>query len=144
MERIMLFKVYPRLAKFFIIIGSIFSIFGVSLLIRAVIKGFNFHFPSGDWNSIIFSIQGFLFILIGCMNLKTRKYFIEWDDTELRFFLPDSKNPETLKFEQILSVNIRLFEIELKMAAGSRTLQLDNLQLEDLKKVKEKFENFVR
>ena len=48
---------------------------------------------------------------------------------------------------QIESVNIRLFEIELKLANTTRTLNLDNLQFEDLRKVKDKFErisNIIR
>jgi hypothetical protein len=141
MERIRISKAYPGLAKFFIIFGAIFSIFGVSLFIKSVAGGFNVHFPSGDWNSVTFTIQGILFILLGYSSLKSRKYFIEWDDNNLRFLLPDTKNIETIEFEQIESVTIRLFEIELKLADRVRTLSLDNLQFEDLRKVKEKFES---
>lgn len=144
MERIRVSKVYPRLSKFFIIFGSIFAIIGSYLLIRSFISGFNIHFPSGDWNSVTFTIQGLLFFLLGYSNLKSGKYFIEWDDSELRFLLPGKKKTEVVKFDQIHSINIRLFEIELKLADSTCILNLDNLQFEDLRKVKEKFEHISK
>jgi hypothetical protein len=58
--------------------------------------------------------------------------------------LPDTKKIEAIKFEQIQSISIRLFEIELKLANYTRTINLDNLQFEDLRKVKEKFERISR
>lgn len=140
MERIRVSKFYPGLAKFFIIFGIIFSILGFSQLIKSLIRGFNDQFLSGDWSSVIFTIQGILFILLGYSNLKSGKYFIEWDENELRFLLPDTKKVEVIKIDQIQSVRIRLFEIELKLSNCTRTLNLDNLQFEDLRKVKEKFE----
>lgn len=144
MERIRVSRVYPGLSKFFIIFGSIFSILGFCLLIKSLISGFNVQFPSGDWNSVTFTIQGLLFILLGYSNLKSGKYFIEWDDNELRFLLPDTKKIESIKFDQIQSISIRLFAIELKLADCTRTINLDNLQFEDLRKVKEKFEHISR
>ena len=144
MEKIRIYKVHTGLAKFFIIFGFIFTILGISLLIMSLINGFNLHFPSGDWNSVFFTFQGLLFILMGYSNLKVRKYFIEWDDKELRFLLPDSKKTETIKLDQIQSANIKLFEVELQLANMTRTLNLENLQFEDLRKVKEKFENICQ
>jgi hypothetical protein len=144
MERIRIYKVHTGLAKFFIIFGSIFFILGCSLVIKSLINGFNFQFLSGDWNSVFFTLQGFLFIIMGYANLKSRKYFIEWDDNALRFHLPGSRNTETIRIPEIQSVCIRLFEIELKLPENTRILNLDNLQFEDIKKVKEKFESICK
>ena len=142
MTRISVFKTSTFLSKFFIVFGGIFSSIGILLLIKALINGFNSKFPSGDWNSVLFTFQGLLFIIMGAGNLSVRKYYIEWDDNELRFLLPDTKKPETIKLGDIISVTIRLFEIEMKLPDKTRTLDLNNLQFEDLKKIKEKFENF--
>jgi hypothetical protein len=141
MERIRVFKVLKGLAMFFIIFGTIFTILGFSLFIKSLISGFNTKFPSGDWNSVIFTLEGPLFILMGYLNLKNKKYYIEWDDKELRFLLPDTKQVETILFSEIDSVKIKLFEIELKLTDSVRTLNLDNLEFEDLKRVKKKFED---
>lgn len=81
---------------------------------------------------------------MGAGNLYVRKYYIEWDDDKLMFLLPDTKKLETIILSDIISVNIRLFEIELKLLDKTRSLDLSNLQFEDLKKIKEKFENLKR
>jgi hypothetical protein len=141
MTRINVFKTSTFLAKFFIVFGAFFTIIGILLLIKALINGFNTKFPSGDWNSVLFTFQGLLFIIMGAGNLSVRKYYIEWDDNELQFLLPDTKKLETIKLGDIISVTIRLFEIELKLPDKTRTLDLSNLQFGDLKKIKEKFEN---
>jgi hypothetical protein len=141
MTRINVFKTSTSFYRLFIILGSIFAVLGVLLIIKALINGFNIKFPSGDWNSVFYTIQGLLFIIMGAGNLSVRKYYIEWDDNELKFLLPDTKKIETIKLGDIISVTIRLFEIELKLPDKTRTLDLNNLQFEDLKKIKEKFEN---
>jgi hypothetical protein len=141
MTRINVFKtsnVFPRL---FIILGSIFAIIGIILFIKALSDGFDSHFPSGDWNSLTFIIQGILFVIMGVGNLLVRKYFIEWNEDELRFLLPDSKKAENIKLSDIDSVNIRLFEIQFNLHDRIRTLDLSNLQFEDIKKIKAQFES---
>ena len=71
----------------------------------------------------------------------SRKYFIEWDEDELRYLLPATKKLEAIKFADIHSVRVKLFEIELQLAEGTRNLDLSNLQFKDLKKIKERFES---
>ena len=141
MERIRVFKVLKVLTRIFIILGTIATILGLSLFIKSLINGFNTKFPSGDWNSVFFTVQGLLFVIMGYSNLKNRKYYIEWDDKELRFLLPDTKKVESVPFSEIISVKIKLFEIEITLKDSIRTLNLDNLEFEDLKKVKKKFED---
>jgi hypothetical protein len=140
MTRINIFKTSLAFSRFFIIFGSIFACLGMFLIIRAFLIGFNTQFPSGDWNSVIYTFQGLLFIIMGSSNLINRKYYIEWDDNELRFFLPKTNNPETLKFADILTIDIKLFQIQLGLNDRKITIDLDNLQFEDLKRIKEKFE----
>jgi hypothetical protein len=141
MTRINVFKTSTTFSRLFIISGSIFTLLGILLIIKSLINGFNTKFPSGDWNSVFYTIQGLLFIIMGAGNLSVRKYYIEWDDIELKFLLPDTKILETIKLGDITSVTIKLFEIELKLSDKTRTLDLNNLQFEDLKKIKEKFED---
>jgi hypothetical protein len=144
MERIKVFKGKNGLAKFLVFFGIFFTLAGLALFAKYAIAGFNLHFPSGDWNSVMFTFQGILFIIMGGSYLKSRKYFIEWDEKEIRFLLPDNRGVETIKIDDIKSVSIKLFEIELDMKTGVRTLNLENLQFEDIKKIKEKFEKIQR
>jgi len=142
MTRINVFKSSKLFSRLFIILGCIFAILGILLFIKAISNGFDTHFPSGDWNSLTFMIQGLLFIMMGVWNLLVKKYFIEWNEDELRIFLPDTKKVEIIKLSEIVSVNIRLFEIQLNLHDRIRTLDLNNLQFEDLRKIKEHFESF--
>lgn len=142
MTRINVYRTSTVFSKFFIVFGSIFTLLGILLFIKALVNGFNVHFPSGDWNSVTFTIQGLLFIIMGANNLSVRKYFIEWDDKELLFLLPDTKKLEKINLADIISVNVRLFEIELNLQNQKRIIDLSNLQFEDLKKIKAKFETF--
>ena len=141
MERIKVYRTNAVWAKFFIVFGAVFSVSGLLFLLRSLDKGFNPRVLSGDWSSVFFIIQGLLFILMGYSNLRIRKYFIEWDENEINFLLPGIRYTETIKLDEIKSVNIRLFEIELNMTNGSRILKLENLQFEDIRKIKARFES---
>lgn len=143
MTRIKVFKTPKGLSIFFLVFGIFFAALGLGLIIKAYIEGFNTKFPSGDWNSVIYTFQGILFIIMGSSTLINKKYFIEWDENELRFLLPDTKKMEAIKFEEIVSVNIRLFEIQITHSDGTRILDLNNLQFEDLRKIKERFEQII-
>jgi len=140
MERIRVFKGKEWLAKFFVVFGIAYMLFGLGLLINYAIEGFNFHFPSGDWNSLLFFLQGIVFVIIGVASLKSRKYFIEWDDKEMRFFLPGARVVDSVIIDDIKSVNIRLFEIELELKNGLKKINLENLEFEDIRKIKGKLE----
>jgi len=139
-KRISVFKVRRGLSVFFIIFGTLFTVIGFCLFIICLRAGFNYHFPNGDWSTVFFIIQGLLFIMMGYSGLKSRKYFIEWDDNKLRFLLPDTKTIEEISFDEIESANIRLFEIELKLKDKTKVLDLANMQFEDIRAIKEKFE----
>jgi hypothetical protein len=140
MTRINVFKTSTFLSWFFIVFGGVFTVVGILLLIKALVKGFNPKVPSGDWNSVLFTLQGLLFVIMGSGNLYVRRYYLEWDENEIKFLLPDTKKLESINLEDIISVTIRLFEIELRLTDKVRTLDLSNLRFEDLKKIKEKFE----
>jgi len=144
MERIRVFKGKEWLAKFFVFFGVAYTIFGLALFVNYAISGFNSHFPSGDWNSVLFFFQGMLFIIMGFASLKSRKYFIEWDDKEMRFFLPGAKVVDSVIIDDIRSVNIRLFEIELELKNGPKKINLENLEFEDIRKIKGKLEKIQK
>jgi hypothetical protein len=141
MERINVFKVRTKLAIFFLITGIIFTILAISLVIYSVIQGFNTNLLGGDWIWVLFTIEGVLFFLIGYSNIKNKKYYIEWDEKEIRCFLPGTKIPDIIKFDQIESSTISLYQIELKLANEIKILNLETFQFEDIKRIKQMFEN---
>jgi len=140
MERIKVFKGKEWLAKFFLVFGILYTLIALGLLIKYTIAGFDFNFPSGDWSFLLFFLQGILFVIMGYASLKSKKYFIEWDDKEMRFLLPGSKVVDSVIIDDIKSVNIKLFEIELELNNGPKKINLENLEFEDIRKIKGKVE----
>ena len=141
MTRIYVFKNPAAMVRFFIIFGGLFTINGIFFLIKAFNNGFNTNFQNGDWNSVLFTFLGIIFIIRGVEDLYVKKYYIEWDDNELRLLLPDNKILETIILADINYVNIKLFKIELKIKDKSRSIKLSNLRYKDQSKFKEKLEN---
>ena len=144
MERIKVFRGKEWLAKFFVVFGILYTLIALGLLIKYAIAGFDFHFPSGGWSSVMFFFQGILFIIMGFASLKSRKYFIEWDEKEMRFFLPGTKVVDTIIIDDIKSVNIKLFEIGLELTNGPKKINLENLEFEDIRKIKGKLDKLQK
>ena len=132
------------MVRFFILFGGLFTITGIFLLIKAFNTGFNTNFQNGDWNSVLFTFLGIIFIIRGVENLYVKKYYIEWDETELRLLLPDKKTLETIMLSDINHVNIRLFKVEFKLKDKTRFINLSNLRYKDSRKIKEKFEEIEK
>jgi len=144
MTRIYVFKNPAAMVRFFIIFGGLFIISGIFLLTKAFNNGFNTNFQNGDWNSIIFTCLGIIFLIKGGEDFLVRKYYIEWDDNELRLYLPDTRIPESIILSEIGHVNIKLFRIELQLKDKTRLINLGNLRYKDLRKIKEKFEELEK
>ena len=97
MERLKVYKVKRGYLNFLVVFGSIFLIIGLWLIIKSVIQKTNL-----EWNSITFSLQGIIFIIMGYMNLRSEKYFIEWDDTQVKYLLPNTNRIERINFSEIM------------------------------------------
>jgi hypothetical protein len=92
MTHIQVYKYSKTLSRLGIGFGSVLLIFGIfSLTKRLVADDMDWNILSGDWNPILNIIQGLLFVGFGGYNLFNKKYFIAWDEDELRFKLPDTK-----------------------------------------------------
>ena len=48
-------------------------------------------------------------------NFKYKQYFISWDENEIRFFVPKSKETEIIKIQNIQSITIDSWRIIIKM-----------------------------
>jgi hypothetical protein len=144
MTKINVFKISKGYSKFIIISGSVLAAIGVFIIARGIIKGFDYNFPKGDWYPVWPVLQGTLLIIIGAGNLLRRKYYIEWDENEVKFFLPGTKKAEIIKIADIVSADIRLYEIKLNLLDGIKNIDLNDLQFEDIKRIKEKFGSINR
>jgi len=144
MTRINVFSYPVWAARMFVGLGVLMILLGIIQFIFAINDGFDPVFRSGDWGSVFSVFQGILFIIMGTVGRINRRYYLEWDEDEMRYLVPGMKQSVSIKFADIKSVQLRLFEVRIHLAEGIRVLDLNNLQFEDLRNVKEKFEMLAR
>lgn len=73
-------------------------------------------------------------------NLKKGRYFIEWDDKQIRYLLNHDRQVNTIQISEITGVSIKLYEIILQLTNTEKTLHIELIQYKDIKRIKEKFE----
>lgn len=138
MVRLKIYKVKKSIAKLLIGFGSIILVAGLIIVIKTVADD-----TTPEWSAIVFILQGILFLTLGYLHYTSDKYFIEWDDTHLNYLLPGSGKIETIQFPEIKSITINLFEIQLQIGNSEKTINLGNLQFEEIKALKQKFEELL-
>jgi hypothetical protein len=144
MERIRVKRISLFLTWTLLVIAVANSILGIAFLIKNISIKPDTEGSNGIVNAIFMILQGGIFIVWGIINLNSRKYYIEWDDTEITLLLPDTKKLEKIRLSDIQSVKIKLFEVELNYCGLMRTLDLNSVSSDDLKKIKNKFENISK
>jgi hypothetical protein len=112
----------------------------VILFIHSLIIGFRTEFLGGDWENVIFIVQGIMFFFLGYSNIRYQKDFIEWDDIELRYLLSPNKVAEIIKISDIRTIDIKFTEIRLQLREGTKTLNLEKFHFKELRRIMEKFE----
>ena len=122
-----------------IIISTADMIFGINLLIK------EFSMPSGNktegiMHAIFFIVQGIIFIIWSSIYLYNRKYYIGLSVNEIELLIPGNKTVEIIPVKNITSLNIRLFDIEVCLPEGKKSIDLNSLNDNDLRKVKDYFE----
>ena len=63
----------------------------------------------------MFVFQGGLGIYIARNNFKAADYFVSWDDKEIRYNLPCNKELETIKIDDIKSIDKEPQDIQIKL-----------------------------
>ncbi len=111
MEKIQLYKPKKVTIRFLLGGGVFFILFGAAHLIFALIKGFGFEFPGGDWMSIFFIIQGALFCISAYYKARRSRYFISLDTQELSYLLPKQKTVISIAISDIEQLKMDGIEI---------------------------------
>ncbi len=136
MTRVKAFRTQKILSKIMIGFGVLLLAIGIFAVGKIIFVDSDF-----DWTPLFQGFQGIIFISLGIYNLRNEKYYIEWDEQQVRFFLPQTKQLEVINIEDIQTIEVRLFEIELQLEDRNFTLDLNTMQDEALKQVKAKFKD---
>lgn len=138
MTRIRVFKVNKGLAYFLISLGGIQVIVSLGLFIKDLMTDFDS--SPEPWNYALLFAQGVLLIILAGFNIRSGKYYIEWDNYCIKYLLPKSKAPESILLADIKDVKIKLFEIHIQGDGIDKILDLENVQFDEIRAIKNKFE----
>ena len=142
MERYKVYGTNKGLAWFLVWMGILLALLGGALLIRRLTGAEDLEFSL--FSSVAFFVQGFLLAVLAWMNLRSGKYYLEWSQNEIRCYLPANKKIENFRVNKISGIDLRLFEIQLKMGDEVRTINMEHAHFKDIRSIKEKFEEIKR
>ena len=111
-------KVYKRKKKFltiFLALCSGITLFGLWGMISTVAFKRNTIPALDEWNYLVLLFQGILGIYISLNAFRSKKYFVEYDDLELRYYLPKTNKAEHIKIPEIDSVTIQDSKVRIEM-----------------------------
>jgi hypothetical protein len=145
MERVYLYKVFQnRYAKFFYAFSFLLLLYGLFFLVRIHF----FKIDSSAFGSItslsLISLQGLITLIQYLLALKNGTYYIEWNDREINYLMPNSKKIETIELNDIRSINVRLFEVYIGLSDSERVIRFENLEYATLIRIKDKFEEIKK
>ena len=140
MERIQIYKRQKGLEIYVKIFVLLFIVYGMTFLIKSLMNGFKTDLYGGDWNYLFYTMLGIIFFALRYSNKRNEKFFIQWDDKEMKYLLSKDKTIETIRFEDIKKITMQLYEIKIELPSAEKTISLENVQFKDLRKIKEKFE----
>ncbi len=142
MERYHVNNSKKGLAWFLVGIGGLLVIFGLVLLIRLLMDDSKSEFSM--LGIVLYLFQGVMLGILGVVHLRSGRYYLEWNEEEFRYYLPGQKGVELIKIGDIKEVEINLYEIHLSLGDEERSVNLEHVQFEEIKRIKEKFEEIKK
>ena len=141
MTRITAIKRNKGLEKVLQIIGILLVVVSIIMFITDVFLNSNADLE--PLNYILLFIQGVLLIVLASFNTRYRKYYIEWDDEIIEYYLPKVKHPVRIEISDIKNIDIKLFEIHLDVGGDVKIMDLEHVDFEEIKSVKSKVEAII-
>lgn len=138
MTRIRATKRNKGLEKVLLSIGILLVV--VSIIMFIIDAVLNSNADLKPLNYILLFFQGILLIALASFNTRYRKYYIEWDDDIIEYYLPKVKDPVRIEISDIKNIDIKLFEIHLDVGEDVRIMDLGHVDFEEIKSIKTKFE----
>lgn len=96
-------------------LGVFLALLGVSGLFWYWIKKDFIFYAESFWQMGFLIFQGLITVYVLWNALKSKRYFISWDEHEIHYLLPKSKQPEWIKLPEIQSVDIESKRVVLSL-----------------------------
>ncbi len=140
MEIIRLYKSNRATVWFMIVLGLSALVLGGWGLVLAVKSGFDTRLLEGNWIYAIHILQGVVFINLGYSIFRKGGYFVGWNESEIRYMLPGSKNAEIIKINDISEIELKLFMVKIRIGDSVKVLDLKDIEYKPLRRIKSYFE----
>jgi hypothetical protein len=109
-----LYKISKKQNVIYLVLTITMLIIGLTGFVIPFVSDIEF-FMGNTSMYIMFAFQGVIGIFIARNNIKAVKYFVSWDDNEISYQLPDNETLETIKIEDIKSIEKAPQEIKIKL-----------------------------
>lgn len=96
-------------------LGIILALLGVSALIWYGLKKEFVIYADNFWQVGFLIFQGIITVFITWNALKSKRYFISWNEDRIHYLLPKDKQPEWIKISEIQSVDIESERVVLSL-----------------------------
>ncbi len=97
-------------------LGVVLVLLGFSALIWYVLKREFVIYADNFWQVGFLIFQGIITVFITWNALKSKRYFISWDEDSIRYLLPKDKQSEWIRVYDIQYVSIDKKEVVLSLA----------------------------
>lgn len=116
-KRIQLYKMNPVLMKPYFVFCIVMTVLGLAGLTLKLV--FKFTFLNVQTSVfVVLAFQGAIGLYIARKNFDSMKYFISWDENELHYHLPNSKNPEIIRLSEINKIEWETQKIRIDLKTG--------------------------
>jgi hypothetical protein len=109
-----LYKISKKQNTIYLVLTITMLIIGIAGFILQTVSDIEF-FMGNTTLYIMFAFQGAIGIFIARNNMKAVEYFVSWDDNEIRYQLPNTKEFESIRIEDIKSIEKASQEIQIKL-----------------------------
>ncbi len=126
--------------RFFLWLGAVLFFLGTGLFVYArwfAVEGKVTLFTA---NYITLAFQGVVAWWVGLYAIRNEKYFVEWDDEVIRWWLPRRKEIETLRIADIRSVRTDRNKIVVELENTQKEFNLNFFFYPERKMIADKFE----
>jgi len=101
--------------------------------------------PLIQWNFLGLTLYGVFLAGSGLKAIQAeKKYFVEWDDESIRWWLPKSKEIEIIKISEIRSIEIEKLLVKIGLDDKQKIFSLKFFYYPERKTIQEKFEEIQR
>ncbi len=141
MNYIKVYKNNKTAIRFFIGLGAVLFFLGTGLFVYSTwfVEQGKVTWFTGNYIALAF--QGVVAWGVGLYSIGNEKYFVEWDDEIIRWWLPRRKEIETIRIEDIRSVEIQKMQIVLTLEHKQKMLNLKFFFYPERRMIVDKFEN---